>query len=41
MPLERKPYEETWGFIHSVPRLLSHTESTFLKFCRQQVAELA
>lgn len=40
LPLGRKPYEQTWGVIHSQTRSLNHAEATFLKFCRQQVSEL-
>jgi len=36
----RKPFEQTWGLIHSQTRSLNHAEATFLKYCRQQVAEL-
>lgn len=40
LPPGRKPFEQTWGVIHSQTRSLNHAEATFLKFCRQQVAEL-
>lgn len=40
LPAGRKPFEQTWGIIHSRTRPLNHAESTFLKFCRQQIAEL-
>jgi LysR family transcriptional regulator, low CO2-responsive transcriptional regulator len=40
LPPGRKPFEQTWGIIHSQTRSLNHAEATFLKFCRQQVAEL-
>lgn len=40
LPPGRKPFEQTWGIIHSGARPLNHAESTFLKFCRQRVAEL-
>ena len=41
LPSGRKPFEQTWGIIHSRNRPLNHAEATFLKFCRQQVATLA
>jgi DNA-binding transcriptional LysR family regulator len=41
LPLGRKPFEQTWGIVHSQARSLNHAEATFLKFCRQQIAELA
>lgn len=40
LPAGRKPFEQTWGMVHSRTRPLNHAEATFLKFCRQQVAEL-
>lgn len=40
LPLGQKPFERTWGFLHSRSRPLSHTESTLLKLCRKRVAEL-
>lgn len=40
LPPGRKPFEQTWGIIHSQARPLNFAEATFLKFCRQQVAEL-
>lgn len=40
LPLGRKPFERTWGFLHSRSRPMSHTESTLLKLCRKRVAEL-
>lgn len=40
LPPGRKPLEQTWGIIHSRTRALNHAEATFIKFCRQQVAEL-
>jgi len=40
LPPGRKPFEQTWGILHSQTRPLNHAEATFLKFCRQQVAEL-
>jgi DNA-binding transcriptional LysR family regulator len=40
LPPGRKPFEQTWGIVHSGTRHLNHAESTFLKFCRQRVAEL-
>ncbi|MBU6409935.1 MAG: LysR family transcriptional regulator substrate-binding protein, partial [Verrucomicrobia bacterium] len=40
LPAGHKPFEQTWGLIHSAARPLNHAESTFLKFCRQQVSEL-
>jgi len=41
LPSGRKPFEQTWGIIHSTARPLNHAEATFVKFCRQQVAELS
>jgi DNA-binding transcriptional LysR family regulator len=41
LPPGRKPFEETWGIIHSRARPLNQAEAAFLKFCRQVVAELA
>lgn len=41
LPPGRKPLEQVWGIIHSQARPLNLAEATFLKFCRQQVAELA
>lgn len=40
LPSGRKPFEQTWGIIHSPTRPLNHAEATFLKYCRQQIAEL-
>jgi DNA-binding transcriptional LysR family regulator len=40
LPVQRKPFEQTWGIIHSRTRSLNHAESAFLKFCRQQVTVL-
>jgi LysR family transcriptional regulator, low CO2-responsive transcriptional regulator len=40
LPSGRKPFEQTWGLVHSAARPLNHAESAFLKFCRQRVAEL-
>ncbi len=40
LPPGRKPFEQTWGIVHSTTRPLNHAEATFLKFCRQQIAEL-
>jgi DNA-binding transcriptional LysR family regulator len=40
LPPGRKPFEQTWGIIHSQTRPLNLAEATFVKFCRQQVAEL-
>jgi len=41
LPHGRKPFEQIWGVVHSRARPLNHAEASFLKFCRQQVAELA
>jgi LysR family transcriptional regulator, low CO2-responsive transcriptional regulator len=40
LPSGRKPFEQIWGVVHLRTRPLNHAEATFLKFCRQQVAEL-
>ena len=40
LPLGRKPFEKTWGVLHSRSRPLNHAESTLLKLCRKRVAEL-
>ncbi len=41
LPSGRKPFEQTWGCIHSRARPLNQTEVVFLKFCRQQIALLS
>lgn len=40
LPPGRKPLEQIWGIAHATTRPLNHAEATFLKFCRQRVAEL-
>ena len=40
LPPGRKPFEQTWGVVHLQSKSLNHAETSLLKFCRQQVAEL-
>ncbi len=40
LPLNRAPFERTWGFMHSRGRPLNHAESVLLKLCQNRIADL-